>query len=173
MRIEAIQDISPLPAASRNLPPTREIANARGLTGKTLEDVMEFQYKVRTRFLERCTLDEDGNESDSSEIIDSERHDEDWYRLVCCYDPWNDQAALRGKVWSPGTLSGSWNGRVMVRHRFTARRRMLMIGFLPIDTSYTELLDNALESSNSRFLDRRQPGPHFVRVPRAPLFISR
>ncbi|KIM85033.1 hypothetical protein PILCRDRAFT_817871 [Piloderma croceum F 1598] len=117
VRIEAIQDISPLPAVSRNLPPTREIANARGLTGKTLEDVREFQYKVRTRFLERCTLDEDGNESgSSSEIVDSERHDEDWYRLVCCYDPWNDQAVLRGKVWSPGTLSGSWDGRVMIPH---------------------------------------------------------
>jgi hypothetical protein len=174
VRIEAIQDTSPLPAASRNLPPTREIADARGLTGKTLEDVREFQYRVRTRFLERCTLDEDGDESDSSsEIVDSERHDEDWHRLVCCYDPWNDQAVLRGKVWSPGTLSGSWDGRVMVRHFFAARKRLLMIGFLPIDTSYTGLLDNALESSHPPFHDRRQPGPHFVRVPRAPLFISR
>ena len=116
VRIEAVQDNAPLPAQAFTLPPTREVANSLGLAGKTLADVREFHYDVRTRFLERCT----GGDGDadqrggSTKIIDSMRHDADWHRLVCCYDPWNDQRTLRGSVYNPGTLSGSWDGRVMV-----------------------------------------------------------
>jgi hypothetical protein len=113
VRVEAIQDKSPLPPQASSLPPTREVANALGLTGKTLEDVRDFQYSVRTRFLERCDEDADDSSS-SSEIVDSMRHDEDWYRLVCCFDPWTDQETMRGKVYTLGTLSGSWDGRIMV-----------------------------------------------------------
>ena len=96
------------------LPPTREVANALGIQGKTLADVQEFHYAVRTRLLERCTLDQDAGESESSPVIHSGRHDEAWYRLVSCYDLWNDQTALRGKMYTVGTMSGSWDGRVLV-----------------------------------------------------------
>lgn len=114
VRVEAVQDISPLPAEAMRLPPNRAAANALGITGQTLEDVQEFHYRVRTRYLERSRQEKNAGNSTDTRIIGSSRHDEEWHRLVCCYDLWTDQPTMRGKVYTPGTLSGYWDGRSLV-----------------------------------------------------------
>src|ERR1022692_4900824 len=44
-----------LDAQREHLPANRAAANALGVTGKTFEDIEAFHYRVRTRFLERCS----------------------------------------------------------------------------------------------------------------------
>lgn len=117
IRIEALQDISPLSGQATMLPADRATANALGLVGKTLEDVKEFQYNVRTRFVDRCPVEAASGTPVSipgARATGSRCHDGDWRRLVCCFDPWDPQPAMRGAIHKPGVLSGSWDGRVMV-----------------------------------------------------------
>jgi hypothetical protein len=99
-------DISTLHPSAANLPLNREIAN--GL-GPTLEDVQEFHYGTRTRFVDRCRISSDVDDSGGSR-----RHDEDWSRLVSCHDPWMTEPPLRGKVYTLGSVTGCWAGRFCV-----------------------------------------------------------
>lgn len=115
VRVEAFHDGLPLPPASQSLPPDRASANAIGYTGITLEDVRHFHYETRTCYVERCTVNGDTDSVDRGLIQGSMRHDEDWSRQVSCHDPWTDSPLLRGKVYTPGALTGSWSGRVLVR----------------------------------------------------------
>ncbi|KAK0184012.1 hypothetical protein F5146DRAFT_336506 [Armillaria mellea] len=39
------------------------------------------------------------------------RYEQDWYRQVSCYDLFAPPDALRGPVFSLGSLTGSWAGR--------------------------------------------------------------
>ena len=114
VRLEAVQDVSPLSGEVLRLPANREIADAQGLTGRTLEDVQNFQYRVRTPFLKPCPVDQEAAADSDELLIDSARHDSDWYRLVSCYDLWDGPRNLGGVVYTPGTLSGLWDGRSCV-----------------------------------------------------------
>ena len=116
VRQEALLDVSPL-LTSGSYPPDRATANATGHRGITLEDVREFHYNVRTPFLEKCAIDLNANPMDSERGQGSMRHDEDWSRQVSCYDPWMELPPLRGAVYMPGALSGSWSGRILVCDR--------------------------------------------------------
>jgi len=111
VRIEAMMDTSSLHPSAAYLPLNREMANALGQTGPTLEDVREFHYGTRTRFVDRCRIPPGADDSDLALQSGSARHDEDWSRLVSCHDPWMDEPPLRGKVYTLGTLSGCWTGR--------------------------------------------------------------
>jgi hypothetical protein len=130
VRQEAILDVSPV-LTSSTLLPDRATANATGHMGITLEDVHEFHYNVRTPFLERCAIDLNANPVDSERGQGSMRHDEDWSRQVSCYDPWMEPPPLRGVVYTPGALSGSWSGRILV----CDRRNPVFIRFI-IDVYY-------------------------------------
>lgn len=120
VRIEALQDATPqaLSAQRDHLPANRAAANALGAVGKTFEDVEAFHYHVRTRFMARCSSWQWGVDTSVSDVdphaTSSSRHDVMWHRLVSCYDPWDPQSALRGVVYKPGMLSGSWHGRIVV-----------------------------------------------------------
>jgi len=108
VRLGAVMDRTP-PQFPANFPLNREMANALGITGPTLEDVREFHYNIRPRFVDRCHIYPD--ESDRATSSGSIRHDEDWSRLVSCHDPWMKEPPLRGKVFTVGALSGCWTGR--------------------------------------------------------------
>lgn len=112
--MEAVQDVTPLSGTVLQLPPNREAANALGLNGRTLEDVQDFQYRVRTPYLKPCPVDQDAAADSDEPLVDSTRHDQDWHRLVSCYDLWDGPRNMRGVVYTPGTLSGLWDGRSLV-----------------------------------------------------------
>jgi hypothetical protein len=112
VRLEAFQDASPLPRSTLHLPADRDAANVLGRRGPTLEDVREFHHGTRTSFVDRCPVI--FGTSDLPHGEGSKRHDEDWTRLVACYDPWVGQTTLRGIVYTPGTLSGCWSGHTLV-----------------------------------------------------------
>ena len=114
VRVEAYQDTTPLPPPTLQLPADREVANALGYRGPTLEDVREFNYGVRTSFIDRCSSTLETLDSDSDSRWGSEQHDEDWNRVVACHDPRIGNTSLRGMVYTLGTLSGCWSGRVLV-----------------------------------------------------------
>lgn len=119
VRIEALQDIGPSPIQGLPLPANRDAADALHIVGRTLADVTDFHYKVRTGFLERCPLVEEVEMLDgSTPVPDSTRHDQDWYRIVSCFDSWNEREKMRGSVYVPGSLSGIWDGRVLVWNFF-------------------------------------------------------
>ncbi|KAF7977139.1 hypothetical protein HWV62_4543 [Athelia sp. TMB] len=111
VRIEALQDT--VPPQSTGLPADRASADALGLSGKTQKDVDDFQYRVRTRFWERCPK---STQNSDLHVISSRRHDEEWHRLVSCYDPWDPQSTVRGAVYQRGVLAGTWDGRIMLPH---------------------------------------------------------
>jgi hypothetical protein len=52
--------------------------------------------------------------ADVDAVETSEQHDEEWYRLMGCHDPWMAPTAMKGKVYSLGALNGCWSGRLMV-----------------------------------------------------------
>lgn len=58
-----------------------------------------------------------GGQQAEEKMSRSERHDEDWYRLVGCHEPFalDAESILRGPVFSPGTFSGPWEGLISVR----------------------------------------------------------
>jgi hypothetical protein len=110
VRLEAYQDAEPIPTSALTLPLNREAAVVVGHHGPTLEDVEEFHYHTRTRFVERCSA----IVAESDGVETSEQHDEDWHRLVACHNPWMAPTSLKGKVYSLGALNGCWSGRLMV-----------------------------------------------------------
>jgi len=80
VRIEAYQDVGPIPRSAGELPRNRAAASSLGLRGVTLEDVCEFHYQTRIQCAERCplTLDSDNDEDESLyPSKGSERYDED------------------------------------------------------------------------------------------------
>ncbi|KAK2462955.1 hypothetical protein APHAL10511_005007 [Amanita phalloides] len=118
LQSESLQDGHPLPAALRSLPPNRDIANASGHRGPTFQDIHDFHYTVRIQ--EACSQRSLGA---SEEIFNletspegSRQFDEDWSRLVACYDLCLGDVPLRGPVYQPGSLCGRWSGRFMEPH---------------------------------------------------------
>lgn len=114
LKMEALQDGQPLPVYANSLPPNREVANATGSTGPTVQDIHDFHYRVRVQ--------ESYSEpflSASEQIFDlrtssegSQRFDEHWSRLVTCHDLcMMDDMPLRGPVYQLGSLCGQWSGR--------------------------------------------------------------
>jgi len=110
VRLEAYHDAEPIPMSALALPPNREAANAAGRLGPTLEDVEEFHYHTRTRFIQRFSE----TVADVDAVEASEQHDEEWHRLMACHDPWMAPTSLKGKVYSLGALNGCWSGRLMI-----------------------------------------------------------
>ncbi|KAJ7590229.1 hypothetical protein C8J56DRAFT_937145 [Mycena floridula] len=91
------------------------------LPGPRIQDIVEFR-NIRIKAPERCRLvvDEvyddfpDGKSVDQSDVLQgSRRYDEDWHRLVSCYDPFEKVTPLRGIVYRIGSLVGSWAGRFL------------------------------------------------------------
>ncbi|PBL04335.1 hypothetical protein ARMGADRAFT_50007 [Armillaria gallica] len=107
-------------------PTDRHTANAFGVTGPTVEDLTEFhQLRIcspgplllppHTTFdtYDSFHTDDDNHEDeeDPRQPRGSMRYEQDWYRQVSCYDPFALPGALRGPVFSLGSLTGSWAGR--------------------------------------------------------------
>jgi len=111
VRVEAMMDTGTLLPRAANLPVNREMADAMGVTGPTHEDVREFHYGTRTPFVDRCRISPDASDEDGDPESGSMRHDADWFRLVSCHDPWTKGPPLRGKVFTPGAMTGCWTGR--------------------------------------------------------------
>ncbi|KIK03002.1 hypothetical protein K443DRAFT_131626 [Laccaria amethystina LaAM-08-1] len=129
IRAEAAQDVSAF-RTSATLPANRQIAISLGLTGPTLEDVHYFHHQNRIQSMDKPPLtlnfdfdepsDDQSDDSDLDEVVEftsesfSTRYDSDWYKMVSCYDPLNGNLPLRGPVYKVGSLSGSWNGRLLL-----------------------------------------------------------
>ncbi|KDQ49740.1 hypothetical protein JAAARDRAFT_615232 [Jaapia argillacea MUCL 33604] len=97
-----------------NHPQTRAERDALGLMCPSMEDLDDFETSSSVTFAQRLSeTPTAGTEKESSDF-GSQRFDEDWYRLVSCFDPWGDEPPLRGKVFSPGTMAGRWRGRLLV-----------------------------------------------------------
>ncbi|GLB44816.1 hypothetical protein LshimejAT787_1801530 [Lyophyllum shimeji] len=127
VRTEALQTAHTFPASAYALPADRATANALNVAGPTLEDVSRFHFQERIHASSRCTPNIDVVFHDDDDIEDgrtgdetlspsdgSQRYEEDWSRLVNCYDPWAMPSPLRGKVYTVGSLAGSWEGRLML-----------------------------------------------------------
>lgn len=135
VRTEALQDLRTFPGAAHSLPLDRAAANALNRIGPTFEDVARFHFQERIHTAARCSPDIevdfdralDDNEEEQAVPYGSERYDEDWSRLVACQDPRADQSPLRGKVFTIGSLAGSWRGRLLVCLKFEARSVPLTI----------------------------------------------
>ncbi|KAF8896693.1 hypothetical protein BD779DRAFT_1497292 [Infundibulicybe gibba] len=121
---EVYQDLNPIQESMHELPADRDTANALDIIGATVQDVVEFHSHTRIHDPGRCRpeislhFDEDqGDESGGSrdEIPpgNSSGYDEDWVRLVSCYNPYGDNPSLRGRVFQIGSLAGSWEGRFL------------------------------------------------------------
>ncbi|CAA7267463.1 unnamed protein product [Cyclocybe aegerita] len=126
LQTEAFQDENSFPHAVRNeLPLTRADAVAQGRTGPTVEDVEEFHYNVRIATargpLPPSIIRPPNHHFDREPMgvgdglaQGSQRYDSDWYRLVACHDIRVDnECTLRGVIYTPGSMTGSWEGRLM------------------------------------------------------------
>ncbi|TFK33451.1 hypothetical protein BDQ12DRAFT_738768 [Crucibulum laeve] len=118
MRKEAFQDDQTFPSNISNLPVDRAAAVASHREGPTIQDIIDFHYQNRVQAMERVPrriisdfeqYDCDYEQSPQT----SRRYEEDWYRCVGCSDLWASDSPLRGIVFKPGTLSGSWAGRFL------------------------------------------------------------
>ena len=120
VRTEELQTSETFPNTALLLPPDRATAIASGAIGPTLEDITRFHFQERIHVPSCCplTIDPEFDISDGENqvmLLGSERYDEDWSRLVACHDPWMGSMPLRGKVFTIGSMAGSWAGRLMVR----------------------------------------------------------
>ncbi|PFH46019.1 hypothetical protein AMATHDRAFT_156930 [Amanita thiersii Skay4041] len=109
-------------------PPPHAVPRTRGdvpgWDGPTLEDLYDFHFRVRLRQVESCAQqindaqnDDNDDETDiMTPIKGSRRFDEDWTRLVACYNPCLSNIPLRGQVYRIGSLCGSWAGRYIIPH---------------------------------------------------------
>ncbi|KIL71274.1 hypothetical protein M378DRAFT_6075 [Amanita muscaria Koide BX008] len=108
----------------QHLPPTRGDAIAAGLTGviPTQEDVFEVNAHKAARLIKRIVWDWTRGvatvpgDNDGVEYVEASRMwDCDWWRLRFCWNAWRKQPRWRpGKVYLPGTLSGLWQGKMMI-----------------------------------------------------------
>ncbi|KDR78686.1 hypothetical protein GALMADRAFT_244185 [Galerina marginata CBS 339.88] len=127
VQADSFQDQTNIPLFTSQLPLTRADAITQGQTGPTVADVLDFHLNTRPPTLTRCKLVIDGEFIEDLEVIQdayvdsnesgrqgSFRHDEDWYRLAACHDPWIGDLPLRGVVYTPGMLAGCWAGRLLV-----------------------------------------------------------
>ncbi|KAJ8520732.1 hypothetical protein ONZ45_g2457 [Pleurotus djamor] len=104
------------PPDTSRMPSSREEADLVGVRA-TAGDVREaWGVRVGVPCVERGEEDDaDGEDEEEEEEEESRKYDTDWSRLVSCYDPWNEEESpLRGPVYRPGTLSGTWSGRFIV-----------------------------------------------------------
>ncbi|KAJ3516509.1 hypothetical protein NLJ89_g1083 [Agrocybe chaxingu] len=125
LQTEAFQDETSFPHAVRNeLPLTRADAVAQGRTGPTVEDIEHFHYNVRIptargplpSIIRPPNRHFDGQPMGMGDGLaeGSERYDSDWYRLVACHDiRVGNECTLRGVIYTPGSMTGSWEGRLM------------------------------------------------------------
>jgi hypothetical protein len=117
---EELQANATFPDAALSLLPNRATAIALGAVGPTLEDITRFHFQERIYVSGRIPLTIDpGFDFGADEVkqtmsLGSGRYDEDWSRLVACHDPWIGSMPLRGKVFTLGSMSASWAGRMMV-----------------------------------------------------------
>ncbi|TFK51207.1 hypothetical protein OE88DRAFT_1735149 [Heliocybe sulcata] len=78
---------------------TRAARDAAGQDGATFEDIDDYERGINVRCPGRST---------------SNDWDELWYRLVGCWDPWDNGGALRGMVYAFGQAAGAWRGMEFV-----------------------------------------------------------
>lgn len=122
LQADSFQDASNIPLTARNLPHDRASAIAGGMSGPTLDDIVDFHLKNRvptmesslplleTEYVENLNVCEKEDEDDP-DVRGSKSCDEDWYRMVACHDPRDGDAPLRGVVYKLGSIGGSWAGR--------------------------------------------------------------
>ncbi|KAF8963146.1 hypothetical protein BDZ97DRAFT_1051779 [Flammula alnicola] len=126
VRADSVQDLTNVPRVSHDLPRNRAEAIAQGHNGPTAADIFDFHLNNRihivdrcqpvldTRFIEDLDVDDESDTAASCEVnTGSKRHDQDWYRLVACHDPWVGDMPLRGVVYGLGSMAGSWAGRLI------------------------------------------------------------
>lgn len=95
------------------LPLTRADACAAGITdiGPTQEDLLEFNAHLNHRLPE---VHPGWPEGAAGEPLSSS-WDSDWWRIRTCFDPWADTDAGLGRLYVPGSFTGLWQGRMIVR----------------------------------------------------------
>jgi hypothetical protein len=123
-----------------HLPVNREHAMQLGHfeVGPTQDDVVEFNAHINTKLppatrwnwwedltAEELSLGFSGVWTPKLKLP-SAKWDNDWMRLNYCYNPWIDIPA-KGTVYTPGMLTGLWQGRMIVGlpHFFSAVTRDL------------------------------------------------
>lgn len=82
--------------------------------------VNEFHYETRLQMAQkialtpfRCCFDSNRAAGTSRECP-SVQMDEEWYRMISCHSLRMGAHPLRGIVFQPGMLTGSWKGRLLV-----------------------------------------------------------
>ncbi|TFK79602.1 hypothetical protein K466DRAFT_533751, partial [Polyporus arcularius HHB13444] len=93
------------------LPADRAEADELGARGPTLADYLAFSDLRAAR---------------PPTAGPSARHDSDWDRWRACYNPWSDKHPAR-PPYTPGSLSGLWGGRFLVRPSPSSVSRALCI----------------------------------------------
>ncbi|KAF8903700.1 hypothetical protein CPB84DRAFT_1961070 [Gymnopilus junonius] len=126
VQADTFQDSANIPGSVNRLPQNRASAIAQGRSGPTAADIIDYHLNTRPPTLKRCnpvidpcyveSLEEEELKATVQSTGGSVTHDEDWYRLVACYDPWVGDMPLRGIVYKPGTLAGRWAGRLLVAY---------------------------------------------------------
>lgn len=132
VQADSFQTITNFPRElMESLPPSRADAPEGGLTAHHVEDFhlnnrpylfAKCHLVISTRYLEDLEVAEEDTVSEAGEEAcrrGSLCHDADWYRIVSCHDPWQGDTPLRGVVYRPGALSGTWAGRLLVRSHFS------------------------------------------------------
>ncbi|KAF8633559.1 hypothetical protein AX15_001357 [Amanita polypyramis BW_CC] len=117
------RDMAILPVPAEH-PRTRADAIAAGATGvfPTQEDIQEVNAHKSAELVKRIIWDWDRGvgvvpgANDGMGYLDASRSwDCDWWRLRFCWDLWRSQPRWRpGKVYMPGTLSGLWQGKMLI-----------------------------------------------------------
>ncbi|KAF9460340.1 hypothetical protein BDZ94DRAFT_1284000 [Collybia nuda] len=124
VRTEELQDWRTFPEPAPSMPLDRGAADTLGVAGPTVEDISSFHFQERISVPRQAVpaIDLSFDQFSPEGTIEippsgsegSERYDEDWSRLVACHDPWMGPTPLRGKMFTPGSLVGSWEGRMLV-----------------------------------------------------------
>lgn len=82
--------------------------------------VNEFHYETRLQMVQKNASIQFRRCFDSNCVAGANREcpsvqmDEDWYRIISCHSLRMGAYPLRGIVFQPGTLAGSWKGRLLV-----------------------------------------------------------
>jgi hypothetical protein len=94
-----------------HVPQTRAEAAARGFNGVTKEDIEEYNMLCHTR-----TVSVSNPTTLLKSYTRSQQHDADWARTVFSGPSWELRGlkAFGSCVYTPGTLSGKWQGTLLV-----------------------------------------------------------